>query len=219
MSKQSKPGRPRKASSSNQDDLGFVPDFLAAVPETDNIYIYNNNMLVGNKRDIDLEESPQSTQDQEGKGPFSAKELIFLEKYLIEKESAIKAMKLAGYDGVTDRTLSTYARKIVIRYESWAGSGQKVFRQAGVGEVRLARECDKLLEKGGERTRLGAMEFAGKVLRASQEAEAGSGGVHISINIMQGPCVPGPGAPPLVQVQEDHSRAIPPPTRALQITK
>ena len=222
MPKQSKPARKGKAGSEVEAQ---ECSFFAAVPQgapassqdqdpASNIYIYNNTML-GNIDDIDKKDIPQ---DQEGKGPFDAKEWIFLENYILEKKSAISSMKSAGYEGYSDRWLTVLARKIVIRYEGWAGDARKVFRQAGVGEVRLARECDKLLRDGSERSRLGAMDFAGKVLRASSEPEASSGGVQININIVQGVCAPGQGAP-LRPQEQDRVTGIPTPTKPLQITK
>lgn len=227
----SKPGRKSKAGSDS-----FVPDFFAATPgpvETpkptsqqpqdhnpDNIYIYNNIGLGDNK------ESNVSRlgQNQEDKSPFDAKERIFLENLLLKKMDMRNSYKnalisMGCNDMPSDAMLSYYARKIVIRYEAWAGEARKVFRQAGVGEVRLARTVDKLMDSPSDRTKLGACELTAKVLRASQEPEAGSQGVRININIMQGgPAASGPGAPALVQVDEIRP-GIPTPTRPLQITK
>jgi hypothetical protein len=137
-----------------------------------------------------------------GSPPFSPQELIFLEKYLIEKEGVVSAMKAVGYGGYTDRHLFNLAKKIVIRYDSRAGDARKVFRQAGVGGVRLAQKVDKLLDAASERTQLGAAELAAKVLRATQEPGTVDAGVRINININimapgQVTVAPGPpGAPP-----------------------
>ena len=67
--------------------------------------------------DIDFNEIGEN-QGKSGKDcPFNRNELIFLEKYLIEKMSMISAMKSAGYENVTDRTLSNWGIKITNKYQ------------------------------------------------------------------------------------------------------
>ena len=191
-----------------------------------------NDANINNIDDIDKREIIESNNldiiengENQGKSgkeiPLNDKELIFLEKYLIEKESMINAMKLAGYGNVTDRTLSNWGIKITNKYETWAGDARIVFRKAGVGETRLARTADKLLESSNEKTLLGTGEWVSKVLRATADPGDTRQGIAIIINTSAAP-TPGPGLPcppdagPSVEVKVIADRK---PLKPIAITK
>ena len=180
--------------------------------------IDDNNMGIVCLQDIDINEIGENKGKE---SPFNRKELIFLEKYLIEKESMINAMKLAGYGNVTDRTLSNWGIKITNKYETWAGDARIVFRKAGVGETRLARTADKLLESSNEKTLLGTGEWVRKVLRATADPGDTRQGIAIIINTSAAP-TPGPGLPcppdagPSVEVKVIADRK---PLKPIAITK
>ena len=204
-------------------------------PENKPIDIPDSGMKdanINNIDDIDKREIIESNNldiiengENQGKSgkelPFNRKELIFLEKYLIEKESMINAMKLAGYGNVTDRTLSNWGIKITNKYETWAGDARIVFRKAGVGETRLARTVDDLLQSSNEKTLLGAAELTAKVLRASTDPGETRQGIAIIINTSAAP-TPGPGLPcppdagPSVEVKVIADRK---PLKPIAITK
>ena len=171
--------------------------------------------------DIDINEIGKNGENKGKESPFNRKELIFLEYYLILKESMTNAMKLSGYENYSDQHLRYLGRKIVYRYETWAGDARIVFRKSGTGEVRLARTVDKLLKSQNEKTLLGAAELTAKVLRAAQDPGETRQGISIVINT-SAPCVSGPGLPcppdagPVVEVRvtADHK-----PLKPLAITK
>ena len=180
--------------------------------------IDDNNMGIVCLQDIDINEIGENKGKE---SPFNRKELIFLEYYLILKESMTNAMKLSGYENDSDQHLRYLGRKIVYRYETWAGDARIVFRKSGTGEVRLARTVDKLLKSQNEKTLLGAAELTAKVLRAAQDPGETRQGISIVINT-SAPCVSGPGLPcppdagPVVEVRvtADHK-----PLKPLAITK
>ena len=79
-------------------------------------------------------------------------------------------MILAGYKKISRVNLTRKANNIIYRYEVWAGQAQKVFRQSGLGEVRLAMKVDKLLDSKKESSQLRAAELLSKILRATAPA-------------------------------------------------
>ena len=155
--------------------------------------------------------------------PFTRQELDFLSYRILEKQSLFKSMLLAGYEKVSRRNLERKAHNIIYRYEVWAGEAQKVFRHGGLGEVRLALTVDKLLDSKKESTQARAAELLAKILRATAPPEVPVQGVKIIINIQQAPPAgeqPFMALPPEVPGQPTDSRKrIPPPLKALQITK
>ena len=185
------------------------------------IDINESNIGVLCINDIDINEIGENGEKSGKESPFNRKELIFLEYYLILKESMTNAMKLSGYENYSDQHLRYLGRKIVYKYETWAGDARIVFRKSGTGEVRLARTVDKLLKSTNEKTLLGASELTAKVLRASQDPGETRQGIQIIINT-SAPAAPVPGvapppdAGPSVEVRVTADRK---PLKSIGITK
>jgi hypothetical protein len=151
------------------------------------------------------------------KGQLTEKESRFLEAYLSGECSIDQAMVAAGYGNYHMRSRYRRARKIIQKYETQAGA-RKVLRACGVGEVRVAKKIDQLMEGESERTQLGAIELAAKCLGMTQEQKGPTQGIQIIIHtsLPPAPGEPGPG-PPVLDVQE--KKALPPQKKPLQITK
>ena len=96
-----------------------------------------------------------------------------------------------GYKVIRRVNLTCKANNIIQRYEVWAGEARKVFRQAGLGEVRLALKLDKLIDADSKRTQVRAAELLAKILRATTAPEVPTQGVKIIINLQQPPAAGG----------------------------
>lgn len=181
----------------------------------------NSINIIKNKEDYSI--NTFNSLEGENAPPFTEIELTFLYYYIIEKQKKQTAMISAGYPKVHRSNLTRKANRIIYRYEVWAGQAQKVFRQAGLGEVRLALKIDKLLEAQSRTVQTRAAELLAKILRATAPPEVPVQGVKIIINLQQPPAA-GDGQavplPPEVPGQpSDSRRRIPPPAKPLQITK
>jgi hypothetical protein len=151
------------------------------------------------------------------KSQLSLKELKFLEVYLSGGSSIDESMVAAGFGNFHQRSRYRRARGIIQKYETQAGA-RKILRACGVGEVRVAKKIDALMEAPSDRTQLGATELAAKCLGMAQEPRGPAQGVQIIIHtsLPPAPGEPGPG-PPVLDVQE--KKPLPPQKKPLQITK
>jgi hypothetical protein len=151
------------------------------------------------------------------KGQLTLKELGFLEAYLSGECSIDQAMVAAGYGNYHMRSRYRLAHKIIQKYETQAGA-RKALRACGVGEVRVAKKINELMEGGSERTQLGATELAAKCLGMTQDQAGPTQGVTI---VIQGPdgqqaaLRPAPKATPRLPAPDPH---LLPPGKPIQIT-
>jgi len=152
------------------------------------------------------------------KGQLNLKELKFLEAFLSGECSIDQAMVAAGYGSYHMRSRYRRARAIIEKYERGARGAREVMRACGVGEVRVVKKIDALMDAPSDRTQLGATELAAKCLGMAQEQRGPSQGIQIVIHTALAPASgePLPG-PPVVEVQE--TKRLPPQTKPLQITK
>jgi hypothetical protein len=97
-----------------------------------------------------------------------------------------------------------------------------VLRACRVGEVRVAKKIDELMEGGSERTQLGATELAAKCLGMTQDQVHPSEGVTVIIQAIEGPqqinVVPPSQAPLQEQPAYNHPKPRKP-GEPVQITK
>jgi len=221
-------GRPRKyppidflaaLEQGTQDDHGEI-DFTVLLdqpPAPPPVPYINNNL--GNSDGLYTEK--ESVNDiPKLKDQLTDKEIKFLDIYLSGEYTIDSAMVLAGYGNYERKYRYQLSRKIIEKYESGAEGARKVLRQCGVGEVRVAKKIDALMEAPSERTQLGATELAAKCLGMTQEQRGPTQAIQIIINTVPapGPGGPGPaGGPPTIEVTE--RKALPPQTKPLQITK
>jgi hypothetical protein len=99
-----------------------------------------------------------------------------------------------------------------------------VLRACGVGEVRVAKKIDQLMEGESERTQLGATELAAKCLGMAQEPRGPAQGIQIIIHTNLGPdgvppAQPAPVGPPVIDLKVGERKPLPPQKKPLQITK
>jgi hypothetical protein len=73
------------------------------------------------------------------KNQLKAKELKFLENYIIGGLTIEKAMLEAGYIGYHQKSLYRTGRKIVEKYEQQAPDHRRIFRFVGIGELQVAK--------------------------------------------------------------------------------
>ncbi len=179
------------------------------------LYINNNTLVNSNRSDIkeDSDNNKIKLKDQ-----LTDQEIDFLEIYLGGNITIESAMIEAGYTNVCTRSRHRIASNIVQKYERGARGAREVMRKCGVGEVRVAKKIDGLMEDPSSRTQLGATELAARILSMTQEQRGPTQGIQIIINTAPAvaPGGAGPG-PPTIDVQE--RKQLPPPTKPLQITK
>ncbi len=153
------------------------------------------------------------------RGQMTVKELKFLEVYLSGECSIDKSMIAAGFGNYHIRSRYRRARGIIKKYEEQAGSARKVLRGCGVGEVRVAKKIDTLMDAPSDRTQLGATELAARVLGMTQEQRGSIQGIQIIINTAPAaaPVHSQPGQPP-VRAEVQEKKPLPPQSKPLQIT-
>ncbi len=196
-------------------------DFSAALPKTQpattsqlpaNPSSNINNIILG--EDVVVKENHLNIKDQ-----LTEIEINFLEIFLGGNISVDNAMIQAGYTNIEKSQRYVLARKIVERYESGARGAKEVMRKCGVGEVRVAKKIDGLMEDPSSRTQLGATELAGRILGMTQEQRGPIQGIQIIINTAPA-AVPGqPGQSPVIDLKVGERKPLPPPAKPLQITK
>ncbi len=217
------PGTPRKyppkVKTTDPDQI----DFSAAVPKTqpgvttqtpeDPTTNINNIILAG---DVVSNENKFSI-----KSLITAKELNFLEYFLSGEYTIEEAMISAGYIGYHQKSLYRISRKIVEKYEEGARGAKEVMRKCGVGEVRVAKKIDGLMDDPSSRTQLGATELAGRILGMTQEQRGPTQGIQIIINTAPAAAHQGsqPGHPQVIDLTVEERKPLPPPSKPLQITK
>ncbi len=152
------------------------------------------------------------------KGQLTLKELKFLEAYLSGECSIDEAMIAAGFGRYHLRSRYRRAHKIIQKYETQVGSARKVLRACRVGEVRVAKKIDQLMEGESERTQLGATELAAKCLGMAQEQRGPTQGIQIIIHTVPAPA-PGEPGPPVRDLEVQEKKPLPPQSKPLQITK
>ncbi len=81
------------------------------------------------------------------KDQLNAKELKFIEIYMLGGVTKEKAMELAGYTGYHQRWVYYLAAKIIQKYESRTDDRRKLFRAVGAGELAIARGLLDLAQK------------------------------------------------------------------------
>jgi hypothetical protein len=148
------------------------------------------------------------------KAELTLREMKFLEIYLTGEHSINDAMKLAGYNDMTDRNRYLLAKKIVFKHESQAGDLRKILRMAGLGEITVALKIIELMKCDSKTVQIRACELAAKCLGMTKETADLPQGITIVIKgTDQGPPGPAPGRPP-----QPEPKALPSPT-AICITR
>jgi len=142
---------------------------------------------------------------------LTVKELKFLEIYLSGEADRLKAMKLAGYDGLSDSMLYLISRKIVEKYEAGGGVGPKVLRAVGLGELKIAKLLKSLAETAkSDLVRLEALKFAANCLGMSKPDETYQG-----FSIVFNP----PAGESAADKPVEAAPAVPVKVKAVQITR
>jgi hypothetical protein len=142
------------------------------------------------------------------KSELTLREMKFLEIYLTGEHSINDAMKLAGYNDMTDRNRYLLAKKIVFKHESQAGDLRKILRMAGLGEITVALKIIELMKCDSKTVQIRACELAAKCLGMTKETAEIHPGITIVIQgTDQGPTGPAPGRP-----AQPEPKALPSPT-------
>jgi hypothetical protein len=165
--------------------------------------------------------SSKSEQKVDLRGELTIKEVKFLEIFLTGEHSINDAMKLAGYEDMTDRNRYLLARKITQKHESQVGDHRKLFRMCGLGEVKVAMKILQLMESESPTVQVRAAELAAKCLGLTKETAEAHPGIQIvikgdgqAVQVNAGGSAGAPGGPPPRPTtcgQGQESKALPSP--------
>ncbi len=193
-------------------------DFAAALDQALTPAPYINNNIVVNGDMLDIKEDSDNNKIKL-KDQLTDMEIDFLENYLTGKHTMESAMRAAGFKNYHPDYVYKKARKIIQKYEEGARGAKEVMRKCGVGEVRVAKKIDGLMEDPSSRTQLGATELASRVLGMTQEQRGPTQGIQIIINTAPAAAPIQPGQPPAIDLKVEERKPLPPPAKPLQITK
>lgn len=183
-----------------------------SVPSID---IYNKGILdeiyIEELYQLLLKNNPEAISLRDHGKPLSPKELKYIELYLSGEVSQEKALRLAGYQGYSDKTLKVLGKKIIEKYEALGQGAVKVLRAIGLGELKVAMLLkDLALNAKSEIVRADVTKFVAGCLGFSKGEE-----VSAAFNIVFNP--PGPGADQ--EKKEDAAPVVVQTVKPLQITR
>jgi hypothetical protein len=116
------------------------------------------------------------------KDQLTAKELKFIENYLLGDLNVDEAMIAAGYTGYHPKSLYRWGRKIVEKYETQATDRRQIARAIGAGEVTIFQGLLELAKGArSEQVRCRAYDTLASILGLKGELTESYQGVSITI--------------------------------------
>jgi hypothetical protein len=141
------------------------------------------------------------------KGGLTERELKFIQLHVVWNVPVKRALILSGYPNYSEQHAFVVGRKIVSKYECWAG-GAEIFSDLNFGPVDIARSIiDIAVHCPNAQVRLNAIALAAKCTGMLREAIEAQPGVTIIIKGRDDqPAVPGGGSP--AQPYQDKPKAL-----------
>ena len=162
----------------------------------------NNTSVCGSVLDGDrplevIENIEEMIKGSDLKDKLTAEELRFVGYHIIQGLPVVKAMILAGYQNIPERTLYFKAKRILQRYEAQAEDRRNIMRALSIGEIAVIRQLwHEAQNAASAGARVQALIALGKWLGMDQEALQGAQGITVVIQALDSPTQVNIGQPP-----------------------